>query len=852
VEKDIRLAAEGRGYDNDLGIALSEAIKRTDQLAYLLRDLHGRKGVIKTGLAKSWLPIAELVELRKKLKTGERFTLDDPAVVEITANQAELLKREQDILSQLADIKAQMEKQVGEYRRPVATSPSTVITAPSNGWLERFKTVTFEESGQPFSTVRTTNRQQKAAIQVLKAIAQDQKRILLAMPTGAGKSIIASQLIWTLFQANWNLREPASRRPRILVMASHNILVDQAYNLSFGIPGNEATRITIRDFQRTDSVPTSGSVFYTNFKTLTDSTILTVDDLGANVRPNYLEYHSDFFDLIVIDDCHQGGSYEVLDYFSSSVQVGLTATPDEDSKTHFGDPVYDLSLADLRPVDTMWGLTEEQPRPMTNAVAYVLRDGRPRSVFEIAKEGWNITGGRDSRSYKSLRPKITKALRRAYRENNDIEQPRRGVYSSRHYEDPSDAINDAFDRGWIVDVRPFHVTVNNISMGHKPPEPSLYVPDELRPDWDYWCRANTEWTADCEAVEESGGYGMLPAARIQRMKSATLFDKFELCLRLSPGQGTPGYYKRALRVWQFPEFSSRSHAGMKRLIAGHGPPWAEKGIESVLSWIVLNVAARYGFHWDLGETPEGHDRGYFGFSEGEAVASIAEKLKTNLWASYGLDLNSIRITTRHDPSHWNEVIAKDEEAKKYTLDHDREFHLLSGDLTKTLSDISGQALSVQPGSGHLINEKQKSVLNESFVVDPVAVPIIAVDLGLIYKNGSKFEFSNEGKSSEQRELLLHSLKDLRKSEREVETRNHPVLDSGVHDLLIKHPELNDEILSIIQLYAAKARTRPAHPKKSIRIPRTGSDAILNGYRSRFNNYNPLMPFTNPSGTVVKP
>jgi type I restriction enzyme R subunit len=145
-------------------------------------------------------------------------------------------------------------------------------------------------------------------------------------------------------------REP-SRRPRILFLADRNILADQAYNAFSPFPEDAMVRIAPEDIRKKGRVPKNGSLFFTIFQTF-----MSGPPKDGKPSPYFGEYPPDFFDFIVIDECHRGGANDesnwrgILDYFAPAVQLGLTATPKRqdnvDTYAYFGDPVYIYSLKD--------------------------------------------------------------------------------------------------------------------------------------------------------------------------------------------------------------------------------------------------------------------------------------------------------------------------------------------------------------------------------------------------------------------------------------------------------------------------------------------------------------------------
>lgn len=211
-----------------------------------------------------------------------------------------------------------------------------------NEWRDRFAAIPFEDKG---GTWGARYYQDIAINRVLEAITVEQQRILLTLATGTGKTFIAFQLAWTLFKSRWNLKRDALRQPRILFLADRNILANQAYNSFSAFPDDALVRIEPEDIRKKGKVPKNGSVFFTIFQTFMS---------GPNDTPYFGEYPVDFFDFIIIDECHRGGANDegnwrsILDYFSPAVQLGLTATPKRkdnvDTYAYFGEPVYVYSL----------------------------------------------------------------------------------------------------------------------------------------------------------------------------------------------------------------------------------------------------------------------------------------------------------------------------------------------------------------------------------------------------------------------------------------------------------------------------------------------------------------------------
>lgn len=213
-------------------------------------------------------------------------------------------------------------------------------------WRDEFFSIPFEDFG---GTKRARYYQEVAVNKTMIAIAKEQKRILLTLATGTGKTFIAFQIAWKLFQSRWNLRRDGERRPRILFLADRNILADQAYNAFSAFSEDALLRIRPDDIKKKGKVPTNGSIFFTIFQTFMSGT-----DKDGKPAPYFGDYPKDFFDLVIIDECHRGGANDesnwrsILDYFSPAVQIGLTATPkrkdNADTYRYFGEPVYIYSL----------------------------------------------------------------------------------------------------------------------------------------------------------------------------------------------------------------------------------------------------------------------------------------------------------------------------------------------------------------------------------------------------------------------------------------------------------------------------------------------------------------------------
>ncbi|WP_299081111.1 EcoAI/FtnUII family type I restriction enzme subunit R [uncultured Paraglaciecola sp.] len=247
--------------------------------------------------------------------------------------------------------------------------PATGKTEPEYTctWRTRFAKIPFECKGdwQP------RYYQENAINQALEAIAQGKDRILLTLATGTGKTCIAFQMSWKLFYSRWSLQAAknpsnAKKRPRILFLADRNVLTKQAFN-DFGAFGEDAVvRITPSEIKKANGVPKNASIFMAIFQTLMtdsggnedaeelESEEFDPEQIKDTSNCRFRDYPEDFFDFIIIDECHRGGANDesawrdILKHFSPAVQLGLTATPkrtdNADSYKYFGDPVYSYTL----------------------------------------------------------------------------------------------------------------------------------------------------------------------------------------------------------------------------------------------------------------------------------------------------------------------------------------------------------------------------------------------------------------------------------------------------------------------------------------------------------------------------
>lgn len=181
--------------------------------------------------------------------------------------------------------------------------------------------------------------QEVAINRVVEAIISGKKRVLVTMATGTGKTVVAFQICWKLWSAKWNSKNEPNRRPRILYLADRNILIDDPKDKTFGPFGDTRHKI------ENGEVIKSREMYFAIYQAIAED----------ERRPGlYKDYAPDFFDLIIVDECHRGSARsdsswrEILEYFHPAAQFGMTATPlredTRDSYAYFGNPVYTYSL----------------------------------------------------------------------------------------------------------------------------------------------------------------------------------------------------------------------------------------------------------------------------------------------------------------------------------------------------------------------------------------------------------------------------------------------------------------------------------------------------------------------------
>jgi len=312
----------------------------------VLREFRITDGKIQTGGTRSKPEIADYVLVYKNQKIGVvEAKAEDFSATEGVAQAkayAEKLRIDYTYATNGKEIyaismKTGEEGEVADFPTPDELWNKTF--SDWNEWKEKFSSVPNEgEYGKRYY-------QEIAINNVVNAVAEEKDRILLTMATGTGKTAVAFQIAWKLFQTRWNLKRDGARRPRILFLADRNILADQAFNTFSAFDKDALVRINPLDIRKKGGVPMSGSIYFTIFQTFMS---------GPDGTPYFGDYPTDFFDFIIVDECHRGGANDesnwrgILDYFSPAVHLGLTATPRRqdniDTYRYFGEPVYTYSL----------------------------------------------------------------------------------------------------------------------------------------------------------------------------------------------------------------------------------------------------------------------------------------------------------------------------------------------------------------------------------------------------------------------------------------------------------------------------------------------------------------------------
>ena len=319
----------------------------------ILREYIITIGKIQTGVGRSKPLIADYVLVYKGIKLAVIEAKSNVQEVGEGVAQAKLYAEKMHLDTAYASngkdiysvcMKTAAEGLIANYPTPDELWNKTFES--QNHWRDSFNKVPYEDVG---GTKATRYYQEIAVNKAMEAIANNKQRILLTLATGTGKTFIAFQIAWKLFQTRWNLKRDGLRRPRILFLADRNILADQAFNAFSAFPEDALVRISPKEISKKGSVPTNGNIFFTIFQTF-----MSGSDKDGNPEPYFGEYPADYFDFIIIDECHRGGANDegnwrgILEYFNPAVQLGLTATPKRkdniDTYRYFGDPVYIYSL----------------------------------------------------------------------------------------------------------------------------------------------------------------------------------------------------------------------------------------------------------------------------------------------------------------------------------------------------------------------------------------------------------------------------------------------------------------------------------------------------------------------------
>lgn len=324
----------------------------------ILREYNITQGKIQVGGSRGKKLTADYVLVYKGIKLAVIEAKSDDLGVGEGVAQAKLYAEKlqvdtafstngKDIYS--ISMKTGKEEMIGKYPTPEELWNGTF--SDQNEWRDKFFAIPLEDINK---TKSPRFYQEIAVNNVMEAIANNKQRILLTLATGTGKTTIAFQITWKLFQSRWNLKRDGSRRPRILFLADRNNLANQAFSefsAYSAFPDDAMVRISPKEIRKKGSVPTNGSIFFTIFQTFMSGT-----DENGNPEPYFGEYPADYFDFIIVDECHRGGANDegnwrgILEYFAPAVQLGLTATPKRkdnvDTYKYFGDPVYIYSLKD--------------------------------------------------------------------------------------------------------------------------------------------------------------------------------------------------------------------------------------------------------------------------------------------------------------------------------------------------------------------------------------------------------------------------------------------------------------------------------------------------------------------------
>ncbi len=312
----------------------------------VLREHHITIGKLQTGLGRAKPSIADYILIYK----GRKLAVIEAKSEKFEVGEGVAQAKDYALKLHLETTFAANGKEI--YQICMETGKEGIIAkfpTPDELWNKTFKIQ--KDWKEKFNEISNGGTyiprffQEIAINKALDAISEEKNRLLLTLATGTGKTNIAFQIAWKLFHARWNLKRDGTRRPRILFLADRNNLANQAFNEFSAFPEDALVRIKPNEIRKKGSVPTNGSIFFTIFQTFMS---------GPNDTPYFGEYPKDYFDLIIIDECHRGGANDegnwrgIMEYFSPAVQLGLTATPkrkeNADTYKYFGKPLYVYSL----------------------------------------------------------------------------------------------------------------------------------------------------------------------------------------------------------------------------------------------------------------------------------------------------------------------------------------------------------------------------------------------------------------------------------------------------------------------------------------------------------------------------
>ena len=823
---------EDRIIDNVLDvIRVSRA--RQSELAGSLAELESQKSMIKSigsesamllsELQLSWKKIEEFIAVEVlQLKEFDGKSLPDSVSKENVQIQ---VKRGEEIAEKLESI---AEHVSSERTRSATSSTVDEINSFSEDWLNKFA-LSFLKGGadeDDSNENQLSNGQRHVVYKILEAISKNEPRMFISMPAGSGKTRIASVIARTLHQTKWSQDKQISRLPRILFLLPNKMLADYLVTVFPTTWKARIIKIT------PDSINQTGIASFV-FEAARDprnvkagNIFITYVDGPGEIGAICEGLGEDFFDLIIVDDCEQlfdshSEKIQILHHFGSAIQLGFTMyekTEIEDGpykslENYFGEPLYigrgvdnvavEFQKTFGEPLPKTWYLVRRKWKSeqtkignLTANVLEVLKDGQHRKTLEIMTAGWPVPPEALYNSsiqayFRELRPRITKVLRREYRERNNIENPPGKTYSSRYFDNAHDAIKDAVVRGWIVDIRPFHVMI----------------------DLDQ----NLPWT------------------------------HIELCI-------TPGRVGNAQARWWTSPMQIDGKWGLTHLQQAKDK-FSEKDIELELNILVPAwIAAKFAegltpLH--LAALTNSADTARLLNQEGAKVEagskvrdtdSTKETIKAMI--ADGLGARGIELVDCA-------FAAASDKTELHPDNKDPHYETAGKDI---LTQISTQEKNLRNHWAHgnkltpLVDDNQRQQLQEMFSVDERMLPLLAVDLGLIYKSGSKFEFTNGGKvaiTGNDRFNRLFSVEidrtkgsnrpigivDTMKTKKESDYYNH------AHKWLDNNVKLKEEILSIINLYIAETLGPITETDGTARFSRIPEQKKLpSGYRSRFNDY----------------